>query len=43
MIVKFQVLMLERGKAFSDVPDSLKEAVRQELIEQGKEHLIGGA
>lgn len=43
MIVKFQVLMLERGKSFRDVPDSLKEAVRRELIEQGKEHLIGGA
>lgn len=43
MIIKFYVMRITNGDTtFDKVPVQLREQVRQQLIEQGYEHLTGG-
>lgn len=42
-MIAFYVMRLEKEETTWDrIPQPLQEGVRQLLIEQGKEHLIGG-
>lgn len=43
-MIAFYVMRLENGAThWERIPQPLREGVRQMLIDQGKEHLIGGA